>query len=124
MRRWVLSQLFLLSLVAFVAQNASGGSAVAWDGHGHLVSFHGYPVDEAKRRALETARRYYGRNIRLIASTDIFGYGAIAVAAKGSGSVIGVALGKRSASEADLLAKKYCLNAGGTGPKIIKAWKG
>ncbi len=116
--------LALLGLAVLAAENAPAGSAVAWEGHGHLVSLHGYSVDEAKRRALEIARRHYGQNVRLIASTDIFGYGAIAVAAKGTGSIIGVALGKRSASEADALAKEHCLKAGGTAPKVIKAWKG
>ena len=77
----------LLGLVALVAQNASAGSAVAMESHhGHLVSYHGYPVNEAKRLALETARSLYGTDVKIIAASDVAGYCAIAVARKGKGS--------------------------------------
>src|SRR5262249_50027666 len=114
----------LVSLAALAVHNAKAGSAVVWDGHGHVVSYHGSRVDEATRRAFELAYRHFGGGFRLIASTDLNGYGAVAVAAKGTGSVIGVALGKRSATEANALAIDHCLKAGGTSPKVIKAWKG
>jgi hypothetical protein len=124
MKRNSFFQLFLLSLVVLAAQNAKTGSAVVWDGHGHVVSYHGSRVDEATRRALELAHSHFGGEFRLLASTDLNGYGAVAIAAKGTGTVIGVALGKRSATEADALAIDHCLKAGGTAPKVIKAWKG
>jgi hypothetical protein len=115
----------LLGLVALVAQNASAGSAVAMESHhGHLVSYHGYPVNEAKRLALETARSLYGTDVKIIAASDVAGYCAIAVARKGKGSVIGVALGKRSATEADALALDHCLNAGGTNPAVRWRFRG
>ncbi len=124
MKRSVFFRSFLLSLAVLAAQDAKAGSAVVWDGHGHVVSYHGSRVDEATRRALELAHSHFGGELRLIASTDLNGYGAVAVAAKGTGSVIGVALGKRSATEANALAIDHCLKAGGTAPKVIKAWKG
>ena len=115
----------LLGLVALAAQSASAGSAVAWDGHGHLVSYHGYPVDEAKRLALETARNRYGNKVKLVAYCDVAGYGAIAAGrnGRGSGSVIGVTLGRASALEAQNLAIENCLNAGGINPKILRTFK-
>jgi hypothetical protein len=116
----------LLGLVALAAQSAGAGSAVAWDGHGHLVSYHGYPVDEAKRLALDTARSRYGNKVKLVAYCDVTGYGAIAVGRNehGSGSVVGVTLGRESALEAQNLAMENCLNAGGINPKVIRTFKG
>ena len=116
----------LLGLVALAALSASAGSAVAWDGHGHVVSYHGYPVDEAKRLALETARSRYGNKVKLVAYCDVAGYGAIAVGRNehGSGSVVGVTLGRTSALEAQNLAMENCLNAGGIGPRVIRTFKG
>jgi hypothetical protein len=115
----------LLGLAALAAQNASAGSAVAWDGHGHLVSYHGYPVEEAKRFALETARSRYGDNVKLVAYGDVTGYGAIVVArnGRGSGSVIGVTLGCASALEAQNRSLEKCLKAGGINPKLIRTFK-
>src|SRR5690348_9249501 len=114
----------LLGLAALAAQSAKAGSAVAWDGHGHLVSYHGYPVDEAKRLALEIGRQRYGGNVRLVAYSDASGYGAIAVARNGagSGSIIGVTLGRASAREAENRSIEKCLKAGGTNPKIIRTF--
>ena len=116
----------LLGLVALAAQSAGAGSAIAWDGHGHLVSYHGYPVDEAKRLALATARSRYGNKVKLVAYCAATGYGAIAVGRNehGSGSVVGVTLGRASALEAENLAMENCLNAGGIHPKLIRTFKG
>ena len=109
----------LPGLASLAAQSAKAGSAVAWDGHGHLVSYHGYPVEEAKRLALETAHQRYGANGKLIAYSDVTGYRAIAVARNGigSGSIIGVTLGRASAREAKDRSVEKCLNAGGITPK-------
>jgi hypothetical protein len=54
------------------------------------------------------------------------GYGAIVVARhpNGYGSLIGVALGRRSANEAYTEALKECLRAGGTHAKVRVAFKG
>jgi hypothetical protein len=114
----------LLGMGALAIQNAAAGAAVAHGSNGYLVASVGQSVDVVKRRAIEICRRKGGVNVRIIAATDVFGNGAIAVAAKGTGSIIGVALGKRSATEADAIAIDQCLRAGGSAPKIIKAWKG
>jgi hypothetical protein len=118
------SAVFLLGMGMMMAQNSDAASAVAHGSNGYLVASVGEPLELTKQRAISICRRNGGVNVRIIASTDLFGYGAIAVAAKGTGSVIGVALGKGSASEADALAKDHCLKAGGTAPKVIRAWKG
>ena len=119
------SAFFLLAGIAFLAaQNAHASSAVAHSSNSHLVASVAPSVEVAKRRAVEICRRQGGVNVEIIAATDAFGYGAIAVAAKGTGSVIGVSLGNRSATEADLLAIQRCLKMGGRAPKVIRSWKG
>jgi hypothetical protein len=87
-------------MAPLAAQNGHAGSAMAWDGRGQLVSGYGVPVQEAKRRALEIAHRRYGSNISILAASDVTGYGAIAVAFKETGSVVGVSLGRASAADA------------------------
>src|SRR6516164_3095338 len=54
----------LLGLVALAAHSASAGSAVAWDGHGHLSISFGHSKEVDKRRALELGRRLHGTNVR------------------------------------------------------------
>ena len=124
MKKSAIRLALLLGLSALWAQNAKAGSAVVWDGHGHVVSCHGSRVDEATRRALELAHSRFGGEFRLIAFTDLDGYGAVATASKGTGSIIGVALAKRSVAEAEARAIRQCLKAGGTTPKIVRTWKG
>jgi hypothetical protein len=127
MKRSALFRLALVCMAVAAIKNANAGSAVVTDGHGHLITSFGQPSKEiAKEHALETARQRYGATVRLLAASDITGYGAIAVARhpNGHGSIIGVALGKRSATEADTLAIEQCLKAGGTNPKIIRGFSG
>jgi hypothetical protein len=125
MKRSVIFGFALIGLAGALVQSAKAGSAVAMERlHGKLVTSYGHPEGIAKQRALETAHRLYGANVELIAATDITGYCAIAVARRGNSAVIGVALGKRSATEADGMAIDHCLKAGGTNPKIISGWRG
>ena len=120
--------LFLFVLLGFgsvAPQVASAGSAVAMEPrHGKLVSSYGHSKQVAMERALETARRLYGAQVRIIAATNVTGYCTIAVARHGDKAIVGVALGRRSASEADSLAIEQCLKAGGTNPRIISGWRG
>jgi hypothetical protein len=126
MKRNIITGVALACVVSALAPDAKAGSAVAWDGHGGLATAYGGPVQREKQRALEVARRKYGPNVRILAATDVTGYGAIAVARhpNGYGSIIGAALGSRSATEADALAIKRCLEAGGTNPRIKWGWWG
>jgi hypothetical protein len=119
---------FLLTLVAMTVgaiQAAKGGSVVVWDGGSNLGTSYGHPVEIEKQRALEGARRRGWLNARIIGATDKVGFGAIAIARhpNGRGSLIGVALGKHSAREADTLAIEECLKAGGTNPKIKSTFR-
>jgi hypothetical protein len=126
MKRRALFQLALIGLIVIALENANAGSAVAWDGHKNLSTAYGGPVEREKARALETARRKGWANVRIIASTDIPGYGAIAVARhpSGYGSLIGVSLGKRSATEAYVMAVDHCRKAGGTNPRVRWTFRG
>jgi hypothetical protein len=119
------SAIFLLVGMAVVAaQNVRGGSAVAISPHNQMATSCGYPKEIAKQRALDIARSRYGANVRILAATDRTGYCAIAVAAKGRGSVVGVALGRPSSREAEHLAIEQCIKAGGTDPKVRWRFKG
>lgn len=116
--------LFIFGLVSF--HNAIAGSAVALGPHNQLATAYGGPVEREMQRALDVAHRKYGANVRIIAATDVTGYGAIAVAThpNGYGSIIGVSLGNRSTTEADTLAIQHCLRAGGTNPKVRWGFRG
>ena len=117
--------LLVLAGVVVAISDVKAGSAVAMENaHGKMVSSYGHPKAIAIQRALEQAHKLYGQNVRILAASDVTGYCAVAVARLGESSVIGVALGKKSASEADSVAIAHCVNAGGVRPKIISAWKG
>jgi hypothetical protein len=110
----------LLSLATLAAQSAKAGSAVAMgDKAPYLVSSFGYLKRIAEQRALAKCGAN-GGNCRIIASTERLGYGAVAVG-KGAtgGSILGVAIAKRSREEAATLALEHCHAAGGINPKVI-----
>jgi hypothetical protein len=117
-------RLALPCLAAVLIQSANAASAVAWGGHGHLATVTAYSLKEAKRRAIDLCRRKGGIDIKILAASDVVGYGTIAVARLGTGSVIGVSVGRRSATESEIRAKKACLRAGGTNPKVRWGWYG
>src|SRR6266705_1080526 len=96
MRRSTVTCIVLHCLIVIMTQSSRAGSAVACDGRGHLGASAGYPLREAKQRALERCRRNGGVNPWLVAATNVTGDGAIAIARKGSGSVIGISLGRPS----------------------------
>jgi hypothetical protein len=122
MKRIVL--LIFLGLAAFLVQNTNAGSAVAWDYHGHMFYTYGESKKEAEMHVLDLCRRKRGVDAKLISSTDVVGYGAIAVAQRGSGSVIGVSLGRPSPADAENRAIEKCLRAGGANPKVRWGFKG
>ena len=71
--------LALLAFLVFASKNASAGAAVAIGPHNKLAAAYGGPIKQAAQRALAEARRRYGPNVRLLAATDVIGYGAMAV---------------------------------------------
>src|ERR1700733_12767975 len=93
--------LVTLASASVILSSACGGSAVVWDGHGHLVHSAGYPVEVAKERALRICRLRYGVPPHLLASTDVVGNGAIAVGRRGSEWIIGISLGRPSPADAE-----------------------
>jgi hypothetical protein len=113
-----------LASASVMISSADAGSAVAWDGHGHMVHSAGYPVEVAKERALRICRLRYGVPPRLLASTDVVGNGAIAVARRRSDWIIGISLGRPSPADAENRAIQKCLKAGGVNPKVRWGFKG
>jgi hypothetical protein len=125
MKRSALVRLVFVCLVVTAIRNAGAGSAVATDGHGHTVHSFGHAKTVAIQRALETARLYGWTDARIVAATDITGYGAIAVCSRGKNrSALGVALGKASRAEAEKRAIEVCLKGGGTHPVVRWEWHG
>ena len=126
MKKHTFFRALFLGLAVVAVQNAHAGSAVVWDGHGHVQAAWGHPVEQAKTLALQKAQQLYGGHFRLIAYSSVEGYGAIAVArnGKGSGSLIGVTLGQASEREARELSVEKCLKAGGVTPKVARVFKG
>ena len=116
----------LIGLAAMTMQNAFAGSAIALGPNHQMVASYGHPVEIAKQRALDQARRQYGSNVRIFGATDVVGYGAIAKARhpNGYGWIIAAALGKRSATEASTMAIQHCVSLGGTNAKIICTFRG
>jgi hypothetical protein len=122
-----MKRILLLALMGFTAalmQNTNAGSAVAWDHHGHMFYTCGESQKDAEEHVLYLCRRKGGVDAKLIGSTDAVGYGAIAVARRGSGSVIGISLGRPSPADAENRAKEKCLRAGGINPKVRWGFKG
>ena len=122
-----LSVLIGLFLAGLLLENAIGGSAVVVGHSSHrtlIVKSYGLPQSVAQRHAVEVCRRLGGLDARLIASTDVVGECAIAIAHKGTGSVIGVSLGCRSATEAQARAIQQCRNAGGVDPVVRWGFRG
>jgi len=127
MKKTILVWVALLALGDVTVQRVGAGSAVVADGHGHLSTAYGGPVDREKQRALEKAHRLYGfAHFTILASTNTSGYGAIAVALNPNGrdSLVGIALGKKSQKEAVTMALDHCRKAGGTHAKVRWTFKG
>jgi hypothetical protein len=124
MKRSNIFRIALFASAVLGVKEAEAGSAVATDGHGHIVHSYGFPKEIATQRVLGISHRRGWVDARLIAASDVAGYGAIAVARKGSGSVIGVALGRSSPLEAEHLAIEQCRRAGGIEPRVRWEFKG
>jgi hypothetical protein len=106
--------------VFLTVEKANAGAAVAAAPHLQLATSYGGTIQQVTQRALSVARKKYGGNVRILAATDRTGFGAVAVARppNGVGWIVGVALGRRSATEADALAIEQCRKAGGIKPKV------
>ena len=115
-----------LLLAGLLVQCVRGGSAVAVGSHGPLVYSAGWPEAKARERAVHICQLHGGVNVRVLASTDLVGECAIAVARKGRGKgrLIGIALGHRSATEAQARAIEQCRKAGGIDPVVKWGFRG
>jgi hypothetical protein len=126
MKRTALFRLALIALVGIAIRHANGGSAVALAPHNKFVTSYGHTREIAKQKALDLARRKYGNDVRIVASSDVTGYCAIAIARhpNGYGWIIGISLGNPSATQADALAIEHCVKAGGLKPRVASAFRG
>jgi ubiquinone biosynthesis protein COQ9 len=128
MNRSALFSLVLTGMVVMAMQRANASSAVAVDREFHVTRAYDPTAseEEVKQRALELAVHHGWTNARIVASTGRYGYCAVALAykAKGTGAIMGIALGSPSQAEADRLAIASCLKAGGFEPKVYARFKG
>jgi hypothetical protein len=124
MKTSTLYGLALVCIAVIAIQRDNAASAVAIGSNGYLSSAARSSLEDAKQRALEICRSHGGIDVRLVASSAVAGYCAIAVGRKGNCVVYGIALGKRSATEADTVAIELCLKAGGLDPKVKYGWQG
>ena len=118
------SALLGLVLASLLFQEANAGSAVAMGSNGYLVYSYGLPRSVAVRHAISICIRRGGLNVRLLASTDLVGEGAVAIAHMGNRSIFGVSLGRRSATEAQARAIEQCRKAGGIDPVVKWGFRG
>jgi Domain of unknown function (DUF4189) len=126
-KRDLLFQIMVVSLYFVTSRYAYAGSAVAIADNGPrtiVVKSYGLPQKIAEQHVIEICRREGGANAKLLASSDVVGYGAIAVARRGPGWIVGVSLGRRSATESEYRAIKACAKAGGTNPKVKWGFRG
>jgi len=125
MKMTILFRLALLGFATVTLYSANAASAVALGPDNQMVASYGHTREIAKQRALDQARRQYGDNVRILASSDVTGYCAIAKARHPNGNwIIGVSLGNASATQADTLAMELCLKAGGRHPQVISGFRG
>jgi hypothetical protein len=126
MRSSAIFKLALIGLAGFAMQNAKAGSAVAVGSNGHLVYSYGgiRSAPEARQRAIAICLRQGGLEPKILASTDVVGYGAIAVGRKGNLWIYGVSLGRPAAIDAENRAMEQCRRFGGVDPKIKWGFRG
>jgi hypothetical protein len=120
--KWIFLSL-ITGLAAVSMDTTNAGSAVAWDQRGHMFYTFGESRKKAEEHVLNLCLKNRS-NAKLIGSTDVVGYGAIAVARRGTGSVIGISLGRPSPADAENRAIEKCLKAGGVNPKVRWGFKG
>jgi hypothetical protein len=126
MKNAALLLLTVLGLTVSSMHNAKAGSAVAFEPHsGKMVNSSGHPEQIAIQKAMAEARHLYGPNVRILAATDVTGYCAVGVAGRvGKTAIVGVALGQKSAADAQAIVLDQLYKAGGIKPKIISRWRG
>ena len=126
MKSTALSLLTMIGLMGLSIHNANAGSAVAFEPHsGMMVNSSGHSEEIAIQKAMAGARHLYGPNVRLLAATDVTGYCAVGVAGRvRKTAIVGVALGQKSAADAQTIVLAQLYKAGGINPKIISRWRG
>jgi hypothetical protein len=127
MRKGGVFRIVLVAICGTLIQSVDAGSAVAIANNGQrtmIVKSYGLPQKEAQQHVLDICRREGGANAKLLATSDVIGYGAIAIARRGSNWVVGVSLGRRSPTESEIRALRACLRAGGIKPKVEWGFRG
>ena len=117
---------FLLALLGcggMTLQSVSAGSAVAMEPrHGNLAAYGG-PIQRDKQRALAEGCRRYGPDVRIIAASDVTGYGAIAIARFG-GSNCWSCIGQNFQNGGRYRGDRGVSEGRGVNPQVKWSWRG
>jgi hypothetical protein len=128
MTRLALLRLVFLVSTVLAAGRTEAGSAVASGPFGAhvIVAGKNYSKEAATKKALALWHRQWTGTPKILASTDVFGEGAVAAWNNGKAWAIGASVGKRSAAEAKAEAIRYCLERcpKGAKPVILREFQG
>jgi hypothetical protein len=123
-----LGLLVFLGLTFLAAGRTEAGSAVASGPFGEHVIGTGknYSKQAAIKKALVLWHRQWTGTPKILASTDVYGEGAVAAWNDGKAWAIGASVGKTTAAEAKVEAMKYCLDRcpKGAKPTILRQFRG
>lgn len=120
--------LVFLGLTVLVAGRAEAGSAVVSGPFGEHVIVTGkqYSKAAAIKKALALWHSQWTGTPKVLASTDVFGEGAVAAWNNGKLWAIGASVSKPTADEAKANAIKFCLQhcPKGAKPTILRQFRG
>jgi hypothetical protein len=123
-----LGLLVFLGLTVLASGSAEAGSAVASGPFGEHVIVAGkeYSKAAAIKKALALWHRQWTGTPKILASTDVYGEGAVAGWNNGKAWAIGASVGKLTAAEAEAAAIKFCLQhcPKGAKPTILRQFRG
>jgi hypothetical protein len=111
-----------LGLCTLVAEGAglAAASAVAWSQDAYGYAFNAKSIEEAEQLARAAAVKNGAQleDVKILATSEVEGYGAIAV----DGNILGATLGYPDLRAAMARARQECIKRGGRFPRVVATW--
>ena len=124
----LLLRLVFSGVTLLAAERLEAGSAVASGALGEHVIVAGkqYSKEAAIKKALALWHHQWTGTPKILASSDVYGEGAVAAWNNGKHWAIGASLGKLTPAEAEAEAIEYCLQhcPKGAKPTILRQFRG